>query len=447
MKNIFLIIQREYLVRVKKKSFIIMTILGPLAIGLLTVGIGYLGATSVSHKEILVNDASKLFVGKLKSNQEYAYSYTNDDVNLLKTKLKKIKKDALVSIPADILENPKGVKIYSEKGVSLDLQSNIERALEREIESIKLGEAGITQEVLREAKMNVNTETISMEQGGEKKNSASAATGIGAFCGFLIYLSVFIYGAQVMRSITEEKTNRIVEVIISSVKPFQLMIGKIVGVGLVGLTQFALWILFTVGIFTAGTKFLGDKYGLNSTAELEKNISMMPPEQKEAARANMQISASNAGIYSQVMGALDSLPVATIIISFFFYFLGGYLLYSALFGAIGSAVDNDTDTQQFMLPITIPIIAAFSISQFVIKDPNSSLAVWTSMIPFTSPIIMMVRIPFGVPIWQIALSIGFLIAGFIFTTWIAARIYRVGILMYGKKVTWKELAKWLTYKV
>jgi ABC-2 type transport system permease protein len=250
-----------------------------------------------------------------------------------------------------------------------------------------------------------------------------------------------------MRSITEEKTSRIVEILISSVKPFQLMIGKIVGVALVGLTQFGLWIILSAGVLTLGSKLVGDKLMQSKNVMTEAQMASLPPEAQEMAKEKMQ---QGGGISAEMMpnlfGALDTLPLTTIIISFLFYFVGGYLLYSALFGAVGSAVDSDTDTQQFMLPITIPIIAAFMIAQFVIRDPNSNLAIWTSMIPFTSPIIMMVRIPFGVPVWQIVVSVLLLIGGFVFTTWLASRIYRVGILMYGKKVTWKELAKWIFYK-
>ncbi len=448
MNNVFLIIQREYLTRVKKKSFIVMTILGPLLMGLMYGAIGWATVSGVSKKNILVSDNSGLFTGKLISNDEYAYTYTKLPIEQLKKNFENTKSDALVYIPTDILENPKNVKIYSKKGISFELQSSVERVIEVEIEALKLAEAGITQSVLKNSKVNVQAQTISLEDGGEKENSAGAASIIGVVCAFLIYLSVFIYGAQVMRGITEEKTSRIVEVIISSVKPFQLLIGKIVGVGLVGLTQFGLWIVLTFGIFTFGSKALGLDSKNTSPMISEAQMAKLPPEAQETAKMQMKKASMNPGdMFSQMRSAVGTLPIATILICFIFYFLGGYLLYSALFGAVGAAVDSDTDSQQFMLPITIPIIASFALMQVVIKDPNSTLAVWLSMVPLTSPIIMMVRIPFGVPIWQIALSVILLIGGFIFTTWIASRIYRVGILMYGKKVTWKELWKWLFYKV
>lgn len=447
MKNILLIIQREYLTRVKKKSFIIMTILGPLLMGLMYAGVIWAAISSVNLKKIQVLDDSNLFEGKFKSSPEFVFEFTKGNLSKTKNDFIGGKYDALVYIPKDILDNPKQVKIFAEKGVTLELQSKVENTIEREIESIKLTEAGITKSVLESAKMNIETETISLKNGGEEKSSAAAASIIGGICAFLIYLSVFIYGAQVMRSITEEKTSRIVEIIISSVKPFQLMIGKIVGVALVGLTQFGLWIVLTIGVISAGGSLAGEYLKKSQETLTESQMASLPPEAQEMAKAKMQQGGSiDSSAIPDIFGALDTLPITTIVISFLFYFIGGYLLYSALFGAVGSAVDSDTDTQQFMLPITIPIIAAFMIAQFVIRDPNSNLAIWTSMIPFTSPIIMMVRIPFGVPIWQIVVSVLLLIAGFMFTTWIASRIYRVGILMYGKKVTWKEMWKWLFYK-
>lgn len=444
MKNIFLVLKREYLSRVTKKSFIVMTILGPVLIGAMYALIGWAAVSSISNKKIEVLDESGLFKGKFQNSKDISYTYIDGSIDEAKKNFKKSGFDALAYIPADILDNPKNVKIFSEKGVSLELQSGVERTIEREIEKIKLTEAGITQKVLEDAKMNISTETISLSEEGEKSSSAGAATAIGFFLAFLIYMSVFIYGAQVMRGVMEEKMNRIVEVIISSVKPFELMMGKIMGVALVGLTQFLLWIVLTFAVTTATTTFIGDKF--SSTALSEEQMKNMPPEVKEQMKEQMKNQMPMAGGVGKVMKALKTLPYATIIICFIIYFLGGYLLYSALFGAIGSAVDNETDTQQFMLPITIPIIASFIFAQFVMRDPDGGLAFWTSMIPFTSPIIMMVRIPFGVPVWQIILSVSLLIGGFVFTTWLAARIYRVGILMYGKKVTWKEISKWIFYK-
>jgi ABC-2 type transport system permease protein len=424
-----------------------MTILAPVLVGLMYGGIFWAALSSIDQKKIEVIDESNLFKGKFKSNEQFVFSFIEGDFKKIKEGFKESGFDALVFIPENILENTNKVSIFSLDAISLDLQNSVENTIEKEIETIKLTEAGITKSVLESSKMKISSETISLKDGAEKKNSAGAATAIGAVCGILIYMAVFIYGAQVMRSITEEKTSRIVEILISSVKPFQLMIGKIVGVGLVGLTQFGLWILLSFGVITVLTKTVGDKVMKAQTSISESQLANLPPEAQEMAKQKMSQGGGNPlGAITEMSNSLKTLPIATIIVSFLFYFLGGYLLYSALFGAVGSAVDSDTDTQQFMLPITIPIIASFAFAQFVIRDPNSSLAVWLSMIPFTSPIIMMVRIPFGVPVWQIVVSVLLLIGGFIFTTWLASRIYRVGILMYGKKVTWKELGKWIFYK-
>lgn len=445
MKNILLIIEREYLTRVRKKSFIVMTILGPLLIAAVYGIVIWSVISSVNQKTISILDESGLFQGKFKTSESFTYEYLKTDLETAKSDFKDGKKEVLVYIPATILDNPKGVKIYTEKGVSVEIQMGIERAIEQEIEGIKLAEAGITQSVLRDAKMNIESETINLKEGGEQKSSAGAATAIGFLSAFIIYLAVFIYGAQVMRGVMEEKTSRIVEVIISSVKPFELMIGKIVGVAFVGLTQFLLWIALSFGVFSLGNLVMKDKLEKLTTGVSQSQLQNLPPEAQEMAKQQMQ-NGMPTGAMGEILGAIDTLPIATIIICFIIYFIGGYLLYSALFGAVGSAVDSETDTQQFMLPITIPIIASFMFAQFVLRDPHGSLAIWTSMIPFTSPIIMMVRIPFGVPFWQLAVSISLLIGGFVFTTWVASRIYRVGILMYGKKTSWKELAKWIFYK-
>jgi len=441
MNTILLIIQREYLVRVKKKSFIIMTILGPLLIFGFYALIGLVAVSSIEQKTVEVVDESGLFKDKLANTKQLQFTYPNQSFAEAKKAFVKSKTDVLVYIPGNILDKPRSLQLYAEKGVSFEVKSDIENAIEREIENIKLTQAGITRRVLEDAKVKVDSETISLSEEGEKESSAGAAAIIGGICAFLIYLSVFIYGTQVMRGVMEEKTNRIVEVIISSVKPFQLMLGKIIGVALVGLTQFMLWILLTIGLTSVGGSLLGSKLASKGreTTQLQQNLS---PDQK-ALQAELRKSDNPV---AGVMKALSTLNIPLIIGCFLFYFLGGYLIYSALFGAVGAAVDNETEVQQFMLPITMPVIFSFIIAQFVLRDPNGSLAFWTSMIPLTSPIIMMVRVPMGVPTWELILSMVLLVLGFVGTTWLAARIYRVGILMYGKKVTYKELSKWVFYK-
>ena len=440
MHTIFLIIKREYLVRVRKKSFIIMTILGPVLIFGFYAIIGWAAVSSINQKKIAVVDESGRFAGKFKNDDETLFSFPKQSLAEAKKTFVKQEYNALVYIPKDVIEYPKTVKIFAEKSVSLALQSTIERAISKEIETIKLERAGITQKIIQDAKVNVDAQTISLSDAGEKSSNGIATTIISGFCALLIYISVLIYGTQVMRGVMEEKTSRIVEVIISSVKPFQLMLGKIIGVALVGLTQFMLWIILTVGLITVGSSILGQPKETAQSAVAARMNGMPggPEVQQKMANAPNPVA--------DIMQAIQTLNIPLIIGCFLFYFLGGYLLYSALFGAVGAAVDSETETQQFMFPIMMPIIAAIAFAQIAVRDPDGPLAFWTSIIPFTSPVVMMVRIPFGVPGWQLALSMGLLILGFIGTTWLAARIYRVGILMYGKKTTFRELSKWVFYK-
>lgn len=416
-----------------------MTVLGPLLFVGFYATVIWVALGSVDTKSVQVLDESGLFKQEFKDSEVLKFSYVDTSLDSAKVSFKKSEANALVYIPANVIDHPKGVRIYSNKNVSMDLKSEIEKVIEKQIEDIKLEQAGITHKILEDSRVNISSETISLSEEGEKTSSSGAATIIGGICAFLIYMSVFIYGTQVMRGITEEKTSRIVEVIISSVKPFQLMLGKIIGVALVGLTQFVLWILLTTALTSATSAVLGSR--------MSKDPAKIAQEMNKVQMPNQGIPGGNVdNPVAEVLGAVASLNIPLIVGCFLFYYLGGYLLYSALFGAVGAAVDNDADTQQFMLPITLPIIFSFVFAQFVLRDPDGTLAFWTSIIPFTSPIIMMVRVPFGVPAWEIALSMVLLVLGFIGTTWIAARIYRVGILMYGKKVSYKELAKWIFYK-
>lgn len=442
MKIILLIIRREYLVRVRKRSFLVMTILGPLLLAGFYALIGWAALGSVDTKKIEVIDDSHLFKGKFTNSPTMAYTFIEKPVAVAKKTFAKSGYDVLVHIPQDILTQPKGVRLFAEKAVSLDLKSTIEEAIEKEVERHHLAMAGITQKIIEDAKIRVDAETISLSDEGEKASSAGAATVIGGVCAVLIYITMLLYGTQVMRSVVEEKTNRIIEVIISSVKPFQLMMGKIIGVGLVGLTQLLLWILLTFGITSVGSTILGEKYA--KSRELAQTT--QPGMQAAGTGVATNAVSSSENPVASITQAIKSLNLPLIVACFLFYFIGGYLFYSALFGAVGAAVDNETETQQFMLPITLPIAFSFAIFQFVLRDPNGSLAFWASIIPFTSPIIMMVRLPLGVPVGELLLSMGLLILGFMGTIWMAARIYRVGILMYGKKASYKELSKWLFYK-
>jgi ABC-2 type transport system permease protein len=279
------------------------------------------------------------------------------------------------------------------------------------------------------------------EAGNDKKTNTGLYMGIGLVAAIMIYIFIFMYGVQVMRGVMEEKTSRIVEVILSSVKPFQLMMGKIVGVALVGLTQFLLWVILSTTLYGFASATILRDIDMKQIQAKEEIIKIGENLEFEKMGKNNQPTE-----IAQLWNDFKSVDMVSILLCFLFYFLAGYLLYSALFAAIGAAVDSEAETNQFMLPITIPLIFAFGIAQTVMQDPQGPLAFWFSMIPLTSPVVMMVRLPFGVPAWEIALSMGLLILGFLFTTWLAGKIYRTGILMYGKKITWKELGKWLFYK-
>jgi len=357
------------------------------------------------------------------------------DLEEVKADFLKSKLTGFLYIPQLNLDNPQGIRLYSKSNASIDSKIAIESSMRKEIENIKFQRSGINQQVLENIKTDISVGTTNLSDEGEKDNNAFVTSAAGYASAFLIYIFIFMYGVQIMRGVIEEKTNRIVEVIISSVKPFQLMMGKILGIAAVGLTQFLLWIILSSLVTSA----IGSQFR-------EK---LAPPTTVAAtgtSNADMQDSKTKG--VQEAFRALENLNLPLILGSFIFYFLGGYLLYGALFGAVGAAVDNETDTQQFMLPITIPLVMTFVVAQTVIiKNPDGPVAFWMSVIPFTSPIAMMIRIPFGVPTYQLLLSMVLLVLGFIGTTWLAARIYRVGILMYGKKVSYKELSKWLFYKV
>jgi ABC-2 type transport system permease protein len=302
--------------------------------------------------------------------------------------------------------------------------------MEKHLEKLKLRELGIDPKAIEGAKTTISISTLVISDSGDQKSSSKLNTVLGFASGGLIYIFIFIYGSMVMRGVIEEKSSRIVEVIISSVKPFQLMLGKIIGVAATGLTQFLLWIILTFVIISVA------------------QATIIPAEFDPSAigtGAEVAAYGGNADI-AAFMEALATINFPLVIGCFIFFFLGGYLLYSSLFAAIGSAVDNESDSQQFMMPVTVPLILSFVIGTKVAENPDGPIAFWFSLIPLTSPIVMMVRIPFGVPTWELVLSMILLIAGFLGTTWLASRIYRVGILMYGKKVSWGELIKWMRYK-
>ncbi|RSK48371.1 ABC transporter permease [Hymenobacter rigui] len=443
MSKTWLIAQREYLTRVRKKSFIIMSLLGPLITAAIFAVPVLIATMSDNNKVVAVADAGGLFVDKLPDPKEdISFTRVSPDLPAAKAEFKKAKYDALLYIPKLDLATPNGFQVFSRKGLGLSLQRDIERAVENAVEAQRLKKAGIDQAVLNTMKADVDLQTISLSDDGERSSSTGVSTGVAYVCGFLIYMFIFIYGIQIMRGVMEEKTNRIVEVVISSVKPFQLMMGKVLGIAGVGFTQLALWLVLSFGIMSAVTGSISPE-----------KIAQKRVEQVNTAAGNTAVVVKDKETKKEGNAIVQALKTADINVAliagcFLFYFLGGYLFYGALFGAIGSAVDSETDTQQFMMPVTMPLVLTFVVAQATLTtNPNGQVAFWMSMIPFTSPIAMMMRLPFGgVPMWQLGLSMLLLIGGFLGTIWLAGRIYRVGILMYGKKVTYGELSKWLFYK-
>ncbi len=439
MNKIFLIIQREYLTRVKKKSFIIMTFLGPLLFAGSFAAIIWVSMKGGDTKKIEVLDESGLFVNKFTEQGNLVFEYITTDIEQAKKELPEGDTYGILYIPKINLEKPEGIVFFSEGNPSLDITSTISKTLKSEVEEIKLTRSGIDRETLANLKTNITINTINLTETGEEESNAAIASAVGYVSAFLIYMFIFLYGTQIMRGVVEEKTNRIVEVIISSVKPFQLMAGKIIGIALVGLTQFLLWVILTFTIsFAVVTFFQKD---ISAESAMMENMG-----NRQMADAVGESDQAEPESFQKIMEAVNTINFPLILGCFMFYFIGGYFLYGSLFAAIGSAVDSDADTQQFMFPIVIPLVFAIASLAVVLRDPDGSFAFWTSIIPFTSPVVMMMRVPFGVSTWELLLSMACLTGGFIFTTWIAGRIYRIGILIHGTKINYKVLGKWIFMK-
>ncbi len=437
MSKISLIIKREYSTRVMKKSFIILTFLTPvLFAGMIMVPLWLSSIKDGTQKHIFVIDRTHSYTSVLKNNETYVFDFVDKPAaEIRKNNDKNEDFGALLIISDDLIKNPKAVALYSSEQVNMELKEYVSGLLKNYVEEKKLSSHNIPnlKKMVEESRTDIDITTVKWGQDGKDKvGSAELALGIGMISAFMIYLFIVVYGAQVMSGVVQEKTSRIVEVIISSVKPFELMMGKIIGIAMVGLTQFFLWVLLTVLISIAVGNFIGGKVDANSI-------------QHANSMGIQAVPAANPSQVQELFALLNGFDFAQIVVLFVLYFLGGYLLYASLFAAVGSAVDSETDTQQFSLPLTLPIIFAIYAAIYSAQNPDGPLAFWCSMIPFTSPIVMMVRLPFGVPGWQIALSLLILVLSFIGTTWMAGKIYRTGILMYGKKVTWKEMWKWVKY--
>lgn len=444
MNKTFTILKREYLSRVKKKSFIVMTILGPILMAALLVVPVFIAQVSDSVYEVAVVDDTQLFYTEFADANNVEFIDLNVDIDLAIELLKEEKFDAILHIPTTAFHAPSTLRLFSQKAINMNAKLYIESILKNEFESMKMATAGIDAEVLRATETKISIQAIRLlRDGHEQTDYPEVSMAVGIFSGILIYFFVFLFGSQVMRGVMEEKTSRIVEIIVSSVKPFQLMMGKILGIALVGLTQFSIWIILTFAIVSGVSIAMPETFRFTPQEQIYVTGSQsLNPAELQARMQEVQQHNTAAG---QVMESLNAINFTVMIFSFIFYFLGGYLLYAALFAAVGAAVDNEADTQQFMLPITIPMIFSIVMAQMVMNNPFGPVAYWLSIIPFTSPIIMMVRIPFGVPTSDIIISAVLLIAGFLATTWIAARIYRTGILMYGKKISYKEIWNWLRY--
>lgn len=434
MKKIWLVTKREYITRVKKKSFLVMTLLSPLLIVLFYGIIFYFSFNkdiSDTSKKVLIVDESGVFKNQLKNSKTISFEYVDINKNDIQKILELDENYGIIFIPS-FADSIKELEFLGKEQPSLNTLDYIESQFLSTIKNKKLSEKGIDKEILTQINsQKLNLKTIKYTEKGIEKGNSGVTTMIGFIGAFLIYLFIFLYGIQVMRGVIEEKTNRIVEVIISSVKPFQLMMGKIIGIAMVGLTQFLLWIIL-VSVLSGPVS--GTVMNLMDVA---------PSEIAASQGANIPENTNEGGV-GGFINDLGNYNFTLILCMFLFYFISGYLFYGSLFAAIGSAVDNETDTQQFMFPMTMPLILAFVLAQSVVVNaPNGSIAVWLSMIPFTSPVVMMVRLPFGVPVWQILVSMLSMISGFIFTVWLAGRIYRIGILTFGKKPSYKEIWKWL----
>lgn len=450
MSKISTIINREYSTRVRKKSFIIMTLLAPILFAAMVfVPVLILSNDNKDFKKIaVVEDGSDLFKDVLKDRPDITFEYLGGvDINTMKSTYKDAGYYGVLYISPVVVNVPQAVQLISTKQPPMELLLYIERSLEKKIEDEKLAAYNIENldQIMKSIKTNVRIQTIKIDDKGKaKETSTGIAMGLAYGGAFLMYMIVLLFGVQVMRGVFEEKNNRIIEVIISSVKPFELMMGKIIGIALVGLTQFTIWIVLTLGIVMVAKSMVMPE----NSAEITQAMTQSVMQQGAANDQTAEIMASLPDEQKELMQLFNNfmnVPWGLILISFFFYFIFGYLLYGSIFAAVGSAVDAESDTQQFMFPIMLPIILGLFVAMGTMENPESSLSFWFSMIPFTSPIVMMARIPFEVPVWEVVLSITILAATFVGMVYIAGKIYKVGILMYGKKVTYKEMWKWIRY--
>lgn len=429
-----LIVKREFIAKVRNKSFIVMTFLSPLLMVALATFVGYLASMKPDLKTIAVHDESTFFAKDFKSNQTHKYiDFSQISLKTLKDSVLNENFEGIIDIPksTDLQSMANKITYISNDSPSLDFIDDVERTIAKKITTANYQKLGIDTTTIQKAKaiVGIKLQKANGENTVKGLNALKIAIGFGF--GYLIMMFIIIYGNTVMRSVIEEKTNRIIEIIISSVKPFTLMMGKIMGNALAGILQFAIWASIGGILFFVLSVIFHVQLG--ATAPLQTQIS---------TGSNPELTQ----LFQTYLNEIWKLPKATMLFGFLFYFIGGYFLYSSIYAAIGAAVDSETDSQQFLLPIILPLMLAVYVGFFsVLNEPNGTIAIVFSMIPLTSPIVMMMRLPFGVPWYQILISLAILFATFMSTVWFAAKIYRIGILMYGKKPTYKELYKWLKY--
>jgi ABC-2 type transport system permease protein len=454
-----LVAQREYLTRVRKRAFVVLTLLVPFIIAGFGVLVGKLALSDEGSEIVDVRDVSGLGIGtKLAqlSTPQLQFLPVVGSLPEAKQGFQKDKHAGLLYLPENLdVQDPKGVQFFANGNISMNKEVRVQKALNEAFAELKMQRSGLNQTQLDQLRAKVPLSSVSVDETGKEKNSNSGVTtGIASVLAVLIYFFIFLYGVQIMRGVGEEKSSRVMEVMLSAVKPFDLMMGKIMGIAAVGLTQFLLWGLLSWGATAVIVPLLmQDELGKAKTEVAANKPSATAADATVADQAVASADQMNPSKRANVIGeAFEkagklNIPIWTIVFGFIAYFLGGYLLYGALFGAVGAAVDDQTDTQQFMFPITMPLILSYVLGfSVILRNPDGPVAFWMSMIPFTSPVAMVIRLPFGVPAWQLALSISLLVLGFVGTVWVASRIYRVGILMYGKKVTYRELSKWMFYK-
>ena len=446
LRTIGVVIRREYLNKVKKKSFLVTTLVVPILVAGLTIGVmAMMMTTKDKSKTIAVIDNSGIAASYLEDTETIKYVHLNDcQIDSVKTHLEALGYDGVLTVSEiNAVTKDFSADIFSSKPFGMELTENISNRLDKALEDYRISSYNIEglDQILKDVKANVSLRSFTVAEDGEEKLSEAGVYSIvSMLLGIFLFLFITLFGSMVMSAVIEEKTSRVVEVLVSSVKATELMFGKIIGVALVALTQFFLWIVLSGLIIGIGGHFMGSNLlsGADPAdyVEMAENMSGM-----DAASLQAELPAP-----SDLQIALDSLRnmnIGQIIILFIVFFIFGYLLYASLFAAIGSAVENEGDTQQLQLPLTIPLMLAYIFALYAFRAPDSQMAIWGSIFPFTSPIVMIARLPFGVPGWQIALSIGLLIVTFIACAWLSAKIYKVGILMFGKKSTWKDLWKWL----